>query len=163
MAKVLLGIGTNMGYRENNLQHVVNTCKLLPDTTVVAVSSIYETAPIGLLGQQNFYNAVLLIETEFSPGAVLGICLGIEASMGRKRMEQNGPRVVDVDVLLYENIKMDNHELTVPHPRMFERRFVLEPMKELFPEGKAMGKYFNEALLEVADQKVTKTAIPLVL
>lgn len=163
MAKVVLGLGSNMGYRENNLQHVVTSWKLMPDTKVLAGSSIYETAPIGYTDQQNFYNAVLLIETELSPSAVLGACLGIEAAMGRKRQIKDGPRVIDIDMLLYENVKMDNHELTLPHPRMMERRFVLEPLKELFPEGKVMSRYFNEELAAVADQKLLPTGLKLEL
>lgn len=159
MARVLLGLGTNMGYRENNLQHIVKSWQMMPDTKVVKCSNVYETAPIGYTDQQNFYNAVLLIETELSPGAVLGACLGMEASLGRKRQIKNGPRVIDIDVLMYENVKMDNHELTLPHPRMMERRFVLEPLKELFPDGKVLGRYFNEALSAVQDQKLVKTGV----
>lgn len=161
MAKVLLGLGTNMGYRESNLQYAVESWTLMPDTKVISVSSIYETAPIGYDNQQNFYNAVLLIETELSPSAVLGACLGMEAGMGRRRQFENGPRVIDMDVLLYENVKLDNHELTLPHPRMMERRFVLEPLKELFPEGKVMGRYFNEELAAVQDQKLSATGLKI--
>lgn len=161
MARVLLGLGTNMGYRENNLQHVADSWKLMPDTKVIACSSVYESAPIGYTDQQNFYNAVLLIETELSAGAVLGACLGMEAALGRKRQIKNGPRVIDIDILLYENVKIDNHELTLPHPRMMERRFVLEPLKELYPEGKVMGRYFNEELAAVMEQKLIPTGIHL--
>lgn len=163
MAKVILGLGSNMGYRESNLQHVVNSWKLLPDTQILMGSSIYETTPIGYVDQPNFYNAVLVVETELSPSAVLGVCLGMEAALGRKRQAKDGPRPIDIDVLLYENVKMDNHELTVPHPRMMERRFVLEPLKELFPEGKVMGRYFNEELNAVQEQKLLPTGLKLEL
>ncbi len=163
MARVILGLGTNMGYREKNLQHVVQSFQLMPDTKVIAGSSVYETAPVGYTDQQNFYNMVLVIETQLSPAAVLGACLGMEAALGRKRLVKDGPRVIDIDVLMYESVKLDNHELTLPHPRMMERRFVLEPLKELFPDGKVMGRYFNEELAAVQNQKLVKTRVKLEL
>lgn len=163
MAKVLIGLGTNMGLRESNLQDAVRAFGLVPDISIVSVSSVFETAPIGYDDQQDFYNAVLLIETELSPHAVLGVCLGIEAGMGRKRQIKNGPRVLDLDVLIYENVRMDTHELTVPHPRILERRFVLQPMKELFPSGRALGVPFTEELQNVKEQEIRPTGINLEL
>lgn len=160
MAKVVLGVGSNMGQRHQNLQEAINAFKLIPGVEVLKASSIYQTAPIGFLDQQDFFNGVFMIETDFSPSAVLGFCLGIEAAMGRRRTVKDGPRIIDIDVLLYENIKTDNHELTLPHPRMFERRFVLEPLKDIFPDG-AMGRYFNAELESVSDQQLTKTIYDL--
>lgn len=161
MSRVLIGVGTNMGFREKNLQEVVEAFKRVPDVSVVSGSSIYETAPIGYDDQQDFYNGVLLLETQLSPLAILGVCLGIEASMGRKRQIQNGPRVIDIDVLVYESVRMDTRELTIPHPRMLERRFVLQPMKELFPSGRALGVLFTEELENVKDQIIRPTGLNL--
>lgn len=161
MAKVLIGLGTNMGLRESNLQDAIHAFSLVPDISVVSASPVFETAPIGYADQQDFYNAVLMIETELSPHAILGVCLGIEATMGRKRQIKNGPRVLDLDVLIYENVRLDTHELTVPHPRMLERRFVLQPMKELFPAGRALGVTFTEELQNVQDQEIRPTGLRL--
>lgn len=163
MAQVLLGLGSNLGDKRTNLQEAVNAIKMLQNTEILAVSSIYETAPVGFENQEHFYNAVVLLETSFSPNAVLGICMGIEASMGRKRLMKNGPRIIDIDLLIYDKIKMDMSELTLPHPRMNERRFVLEPMKELFPTGRALGIFFGGKLDEVSAQQVKKLPIKLLI
>ena len=149
MSKVVLGLGSNQGDRLENLQFAVDTLRRAPKTQVVAVSRVYETEPVGYDEQPDFLNAAVLLETDLSPKTVLGICLGIEAAAGRERTVKNGPRILDLDVLLYENVKSDSFELTLPHPRMLERAFVLLPLSALFPSGRALGVPFAAALREL--------------
>ncbi len=149
MSKVVLGLGSNLGDRLVNLQFAVDTLRRAPKTQVLAVSRVYETEPVGYDEQPDFLNAAVLLETDLSPKTVLGICLGIEAAAGRERTIKNGPRILDLDVLLYENVKSDSFELTLPHPRMLERAFVLLPLYDLFPSGRALGFHFGGTLRDM--------------
>jgi len=108
----------------------------LPNTSVEKVSNIYETEPWGLKEQPNFLNGVIKLNTELSPNALLGALLGIEAAIGRVREIKNGPRVLDLDLLVYDNVTMNTPELVLPHPFMLEREFVLKPLTELTSENK---------------------------
>ena len=143
MNEVVLGLGTNMGNRLENLQAAVDALKLLPDTYVEKVSKVYQTKPVGYDEQDDFLNAAVMIKTELSPHALLGACLGIEAAMGRVRKIKNGPRVIDIDVLIYDGFKLDTFELKLPHPRILERAFVMVPLLDLYPEGRAPTLYFG--------------------
>lgn len=158
MNTVILGLGTNMGDKPGNLNKAVHALSLLPSTRVMRASSIYETAPVSDIAQDNFYNAAVEIETDLSPHALLGACLGIEAAMGRVRRQKNGPRIIDIDVLVYDGYFSDSFELTLPHPRIKERAFVMVPMLELFPSGRAPGLYFSPYLKELSLTGVEKTA-----
>lgn len=158
MSRVVLGLGTNIGERVQNLQFAVDALRLVPDVRVTAVSPIYETAPVGFLDQPDFLNAVVLLETALSPQTVLGLCLGIEAAAGRVRKMRNGPRVLDIDVLLYEGAYCDSAELTLPHPRMTQRGFVLVPLLDLFPSGEALGLSFGGFLQTMDTSDVRKTS-----
>ncbi len=149
MSKVVLGLGSNLGDRLSNLQFAGHTLGRMPKTQVAAVSRVYETDPVGYEEQPGFLNAAVLLETDLSPKTVLGICLGIEASAGRQRTVKDGPRILDLDVLLYENVKSDSFELTLPHPRMSERAFVLLPLSDLFPSGRALGFHFGGTLRDM--------------
>lgn len=131
MKKAYLGIGTNIGNRLNNINDAVIALTHLPETQVTKISSVYETEPWGYTEQDNFLNACVEVETNLSPKALLGACLGIEAVFGRERPFKNAPRILDVDLLLYENVTMSEHELTLPHPRIQERAFVLVPLKDV--------------------------------
>ncbi len=142
MSRAVLGLGANLGDRAATLQAAVDALALLPGTRVTAVSSVYETVPVGYLDQPDFFNIVVAVETALSPRALLGACLGIEAALGRVRTFRNAPRVVDVDVLLVEGVTCDDPELQLPHPRMMERAFVLVPLTELFPDRVALGVPF---------------------
>lgn len=142
--KAVIGIGTNIGEREKNIENAVASLNLIPDTEVVKCSKIYETEPWGYENQNKFLNCAILVETELSQNALLGVCLGIEAAMGRLREFKNGPRIIDLDLLLYENEKSDTKELKLPHPGVFNRSFVLAPIADLFPEKKAFGYDFND-------------------
>ncbi len=130
--KALLGLGTNIGCKTDNLKMAIDSLNLVPNINVIKESCIYDTAPWGYQEQDNFYNMVCEIETSLTPNALLGVCLGIEAAMGRIRTIKNGPRVIDIDVLLCEGFTLDTEELTVPHPLMGERDFVLVPMKDMY-------------------------------
>ena len=141
----VLGIGTNQGEREANIQATLTALGTVPGVQVRRVASLYETAPVGYADQPDFLNTVAEVETTLSPRALLGVCLGIEAGLGRVRSFRNGPRIIDIDVLLAEGVCMQEEELILPHPRMLERAFVLVPLKELYPEGKAWGLNFSAA------------------
>ncbi len=142
--RAVLGIGTNIGEKKQNIKNALSSLGLLAKTEVKKVSEIYETEPWGYRQQDNFLNCAVLIETELSPNALLGACLGIEAALGRVREFKNGPRIIDIDVLLYEGFSSDSQELTIPHPYILERDFVLIPLHDLFPENSAFGFEFGE-------------------
>lgn len=154
--RYVLGIGTNIGNRMENIDRCIESLNLTPYTDVLLCSGIYETAPIGYARQQNFYNCVVLVESAFEPNEMLGICLGIESGFGRKRGIQNGPRILDVDLLLAEDIKKTTKNLIVPHPRMLERRFVLQPMLDIIPGGEFYGFEFKSYLDKLYNQEVVK-------
>ena len=136
MSIAFIGIGTNMGDRALNIKNATNALKHLPETTVLAVSNIYETEPWGLKEQPNFLNGVIKVSTSLSPNALLGALLGIEAAMDRVREVKNGPRVLDLDLLIYDNVNLSSSELTLPHPYIMEREFVLKPLTELTSDEK---------------------------
>ena len=149
MSLVVIGLGGNIGDRLANLQFAVDALRRVPKIRLKAVSRVYETKPVGFADQPDFLNAALLLDTDLSPKTVLGVCLGVEAAAGRVRGIRNGPRVLDLDVLLYENIKSDSYELTLPHPAMAQRAFVLAPLGDLFPGGRALGFHFGPLLRDI--------------
>ncbi|MBR5544147.1 MAG: 2-amino-4-hydroxy-6-hydroxymethyldihydropteridine diphosphokinase [Clostridia bacterium] len=130
-----------------NLIDTVEALNLLPLTKVIEVSNVYETAPVGYANQENFLNIVVSVSTELNAHNLLGAALGIEAGMGRVRTIKNGPRIIDVDLLMYENEKIDAHTLTLPHPRMLERNFVLKPLLDLNLEKSVYSREKLESLL----------------
>lgn len=131
MSIAYIGIGTNIGNRKDNIKAALEAINLLPKTKVLKVSNLYETEPWGFLEQDKFLNAAAKIQTEFSSACFLGMLLGIEASMGRVRSIKNGPRVIDLDLLYFDNEVLNTKELTLPHPRVNERAFVLVPLKDV--------------------------------
>lgn len=154
MTRALLGLGANLGEREDTLARAAASLDALPRTRVTRVSSLYETAPVGYADQPDFLNAVAEVETDLSAHALLGACLGIEAALGRRRSFRNAPRVVDIDLLRFGSLYCDQPELTLPHPRMEERAFVLIPLAELFPNKTVDGWDFTAALSQISSQKV---------
>lgn len=152
--KYIIGVGTNLGDRKENITQAAEALALVPKTTVLRQSKLYETAPVGYDDQPNFYNACFEVESSLEPGELLGVCLGIEAGFGRVRDIKNGPRIVDLDVIFAENQTLASANLTVPHPRYQERRFVLIPLLELFPDGTAYGILFKQYLLGIKGQAV---------
>ena len=129
MTRVFLGLGSNLGDRREHLRTAIAS---LPD--VVAVSDAYETDPVGGPDQGRFLNLVVELDTDLEPHALLGVCHRIESAAGRVRDVRWGPRTLDVDILWIEGVTVDTPDLHVPHPRMMERRFVLEPLSDLAPE-----------------------------
>jgi len=129
-----LSIGSNLGEREKNLSEVV--ARIRKETgNVVAVSSVYETEPWGFVASSLFLNMVVRVETELEPQILLDALLHIEKSMGRAmNMEKYSSRIIDIDILFYEDIIIDRHNLKIPHPHLHERRFVLEPLAEISPD-----------------------------
>jgi 2-amino-4-hydroxy-6-hydroxymethyldihydropteridine diphosphokinase len=122
---------------------------------VLAVSSVWETAPIGGPPQDDYLNAVVVVHTVLGPRPLLETCLDIERSVGRKRRERWGPRLLDLDLLLYGDATINAPGLRVPHPRMADRRFVLGPLAEVWPGAEVPGHGVVEDLLDaVADQEV---------
>ena len=131
--KVTLGLGTNLGDRAENLRLAIQL--LAPTVAVGKISSIYETAPWGFADQPAFYNLALIGETELGPRELLSFVKHVEARMGREKTFRYGPRQIDIDILFYENEAVQTESLTIPHPRYKERRFVLEPLCEIAPDG----------------------------
>lgn len=126
-----LSLGSNMGDRERFLQAAVRALHHVDGIKVKRVSSIYETDPVGYVDQAQFLNIVLEITTDLEPLSLLDHCLQVEAELGRVREFRWGPRVIDVDVLLYNDEVIESERLQVPHPRMEERSFVLIPLLEI--------------------------------
>ncbi len=133
MKTVYIAFGSNVGDRAENLRLARERIDS-PDLRVVRESSIYETAPRDVENQPWFLNQVIECETDLFPRQLLGRLQRIEREMGRKRRVAKGPREIDLDILLYGDVVMKSPELEVPHPRLTERRFVLEPLAELVPE-----------------------------
>ncbi len=130
MSRVFIGLGSNVGDRWRHLRDAVGS---LPD--VVAVSPVYETDPVGgPSGQPPYLNCVVELSTALPPRQLLGICHRLESAADRVRAERWGPRTLDVDILLVDQIEICEDDLQIPHPRLRERRFVLEPLRDLAPE-----------------------------
>ncbi|MCX6255599.1 MAG: 2-amino-4-hydroxy-6-hydroxymethyldihydropteridine diphosphokinase [Bacteroidia bacterium] len=134
MKRVFLGIGTNLGNRGNNLKEAV--ARIAENIgPVVKSSSVYETEPWGFRARDEFLNMVVMVETKLTPSGLLGRILMIEMLLGRARGEkQYTSRVIDIDILLYEDLIIDEKSLKIPHPLMHERKFVLVPLCEIKPE-----------------------------
>ena len=137
MSKAFVAIGSNLnGDLNSPASQVIRAfqrIERLPKTKLMMTSSLYQTAPVGYTDQPDFINAVAEISTELSPLALLTAILNIEQHAGRQRPFANAPRVLDCDLLLYDNVTMATEKLTLPHPRMFERGFVLLPLAEIAP------------------------------
>ncbi|MDR3344225.1 MAG: 2-amino-4-hydroxy-6-hydroxymethyldihydropteridine diphosphokinase [Oscillospiraceae bacterium] len=154
--RAVLALGANLGDAAATLRSSCAAMKNLPNTELVAASSVYKTAPFACdTPQPDYLNACVLLETALSPHTLLGALLGIEAAHGRERPYPNAPRTLDLDLLLYEGASLSTAELTVPHPRMAERAFVLVPLRDLFPQGDAPGFVFST---EIDDSGVTRTS-----
>src|SRR5690606_2646857 len=124
-------IGSNIGDRLRHLQESVKALHSQEGIEVTAVSSIYETEPIGYIGQADFLNMAVELQTDLDPYALLNVCQQIEYDQGRKRLIRWGPRTIDLDILLYNNENIESENLIIPHPRMQERAFVLVPLFEI--------------------------------
>jgi len=145
---VYLSLGSNLGDRAANLRTAIE--KLADIGNPVAVSAFYETEPVEVTGPQPwFLNCAVKLDTEKMPRQLMAAILALEQSMGRQRKQQKGPRTIDIDVLLFGSSVIQIPSLTVPHPRLHERRFVLEPLAEIAPE--ARHPVFKRTIRELRD------------
>lgn len=126
-----IGLGSNLGEPCAELKLAISDLDQLPDTRVLASSAFYRSAPIGYLDQPDFVNAVAKIKTGLAPRQLLSALLGIERAHGRERTFSNAPRTLDLDVLLYGDMQIDEPGLKIPHPQMHRRAFVLQPLLEI--------------------------------
>lgn len=160
--QVFLGLGSNLGDKEANLAHAVELIGQADKITITCQSSLYITAPWGKIDQDEFINQVIAIETELSPLELLQVLQEIEIKLGRLRNEKWGPRVIDLDILLFGGEIVALPELVIPHPHLYARLFVLIPLQEIapqlvFPDGKGIGEVLARAgQLEDASQSIRK-------
>ncbi|MDJ0919562.1 MAG: 2-amino-4-hydroxy-6-hydroxymethyldihydropteridine diphosphokinase [Henriciella sp.] len=146
MIEAAIGLGSNLGDRKAQLQTALRRLDANPHIRVGQVSAMYETAPWGETDQPAFLNACVLLQTSLSPEDLLAACLGIEAAMGRLREKRWGPRLIDLDVLFYGDVEMESDTLTLPHPEIQNRAFVLAPLAELAPDVLLHGRTVLEHL-----------------
>ena len=160
MNKAYLLTGGNEGDRYRNVQQARTNIELICGQ-ILQVSSLYETAPWGKTDQPDFLNQVLLVQTQLKPRELLSAILSIEEKGGRKRTARNAPRTIDIDILFYNNLVLDEPGLSIPHTRLADRRFVLEPLNEIAPDfpHPVFGKTVHELLLECKDELAVKKII----
>ena len=139
-ARAVLSVGSNQGDRLGTLQGCVQAIARFPDTDVLAISPLYETAPVGGPAQPDYLNAVLVIQTGLPPGDLLQAAHRVETAFGRVRAERFGPRTLDVDIIDYAGQVSDDPVLTLPHPRAHERAFVLAPWHDIDPGAVLPGR-----------------------
>jgi len=144
--EVYLGLGSNLGDRQENLDRALDL--LSQRLRVDKVSPVYETEPVGNTNQPNFLNMVCQVYTSLTPTGLLALAKGIERKMGRTSAKPNAPRPIDIDILFYGDQVIETPELTIPHPRLTERAFVLAPLSQIAPELQhpVSGKTVNELL-----------------
>lgn len=130
MTRAFLSLGSNLGDRRRFLEEAVGSL----GGSVRAVSSVYETDPVGGPEQDRFLNIVVELDTQLAPRELLAVCHRLESGAGRVRVEHWGPRTLDVDIIWIDGVTMNDADLEIPHPRMCERRFVLEPLADLAPD-----------------------------
>ena len=148
MTRAYVGLGSNVGDRERMLWGAIHMLAFNPEVDVVAVSVFRETQPVGFVDQPPFLNAAAAVETDLEPRAVLDLLLAVERELGRTRDGPRfGPRTIDLDLLLYGDEELDEPGLAVPHPRLHERAFALEPLADLDPELVVPGRGTVQALL----------------
>jgi 2-amino-4-hydroxy-6-hydroxymethyldihydropteridine diphosphokinase len=161
MGTAYIGLGSNLGNRMATLRTAVQRIRTLG--RVSGVSRLYETEPVGYLEQPRFLNAVLALETVLTPANLLHALLEIEHDLGRTRSFPNAPRTLDLDLLLVDDVMLDTPELTLPHPRLHERAFVLVPLAEIAPEivHPGFGQTARELLQALPDQEGVGVYAPI--
>ena len=131
MSNIFIALGSNLGNPKEMVKNGILSIKNIGGVRILSESSLYETPPVGILNQPNFINAVVKIDSNLSPYELLNKLLKIENTAGRIRVNKNGPRTLDLDILLFDNLILNEKKLTIPHPRMHERLFVLMPLKDI--------------------------------
>lgn len=150
--KVYIALGTNLGNRLENLKNAVNS--LPPEVRIIKASPVYETPPWGYLDQADFLNQVLETETDLAPHELLAYLKRLENQIGRKKSFKYGPRLIDLDILFYDDLILETTNLSIPHPRIHERAFVLVPLADLNPDIRHPGSGLTvQELLENVDQQ----------
>ena len=149
MNRAFVGLGSNLGDRERTIREALAALDASDAVCVAAVSSLRETDPVGYVDQPRFLNGAAALETTLAPRALLELLLAVERRFGRERqgVPAQGPRTLDLDLLLYESVEIDEPGLRIPHPALHERRFVLEPLAELDPSLEVPGKGEIQTLL----------------
>ena len=153
MTRAFVGLGSNLGDREDFIGRAIERLGGLPQTRIVARSALRETDPVGVRDQPQFLNGAVEVETGLGARELLDALLGIERELGRDRTgaPAGGPRTIDLDLLVYGDLEIDEDGLELPHPRLAERRFVLEPLAELDPALEVPGRGRVETLLAELD------------
>jgi len=153
MARAYVGLGANLGDRARTLRLAVERIEAVDGVDVVAVSSVRETEPVGVVDQPRFLNGAVALDTTLPPRELLDALLEVERGLGRVRSERErwGPRTLDLDLLVYDDIVVAEPDLAVPHPRLHERRFALEPLAELDPDLEIPGRGRVSRLLAELD------------
>ena len=146
--RAFLGLGGNLGDPRSAMASALQMLDAQEEIAIIAVSSLYSTPPWGVTDQPDFLNAVAALETSLSARALLDVCLSTEQALKRERIQRWGPRIIDVDVLLYGDASIQEDGLQVPHPRMMERAFVLAPLIEIAPSLHVQGQSIQDALNE---------------
>jgi 2-amino-4-hydroxy-6-hydroxymethyldihydropteridine diphosphokinase len=149
MARAYLGLGSNLGDKPAMLREALRRLDEAAGVKVVACSGFYRTPPWGKTDQDWFLNTAAAVETDLSPHDLLGVCLSVERSLGRVRDEKWGPRLIDIDVLIYDGRHVADETLTLPHPHLAQRAFVLVPLAEIAPDLRIGESSVAEALARV--------------
>ena len=157
MAEAYIALGSNLGNKEENIRRAINLVR--EKCNILDFSSIYETEPIGYKEQDSFLNCVVKVETDLEPKELLDFVLSIEKRLGRVRTFKNAPRIIDLDILFYENKVINYNGLIIPHPRLHERAFVLEPIKEI--SGNLIHPVLKNSIMEIHKNLKSKEWIKL--
>jgi len=157
MSLAYIALGANLGDPAATVNAAFAALDQLPQSRLLAKSALYRTAPVGIAEQPEFVNAAALIDTTLAPEALLDALLAIEQAFGRVRAERNGPRTLDLDILLYDDLTLATPRLTLPHPRLHLRAFVLQPLADLAPDLAIPGRGSLAAWLPaVANQGICR-------
>ena len=155
--RAYLGVGSNMGDRMEYINQAINAIEVQDDTRVVHVSSLIETKPYGGVVQDDFLNGCIAIDTLKEPEELLDFLMDVEAQAGRVRTIHWGPRTLDLDILMYDDLVMNERRLTIPHKEMHKRLFVLEPLEEIRPISDASASWTDDHAIKRKDKRGTVT------
>lgn len=157
MSTAFIALGGNLGQPDAQMRQALQAIGALPGTRLMATSRWYRSAPVGgPPGQPDFLNAVCRVDTRLAPRELLNALQRIEQAAGRIRLERWGPRTLDLDIILYDQLEQSDPELTLPHPRAHERAFVLRPLADLEPDLTLHGRPVSAWLSAVSDQKLNE-------